>query len=84
LVTEIKEQVVETVTEKNVEERHHVECPRCGSNYLKRVSRVGFLQRALYPIFRYYPWQCSGCKGRVMIKKRGGSRRSKKRDSAAK
>jgi DNA-directed RNA polymerase subunit RPC12/RpoP len=84
LVTEITEQAVETVAGKKVKKRHHVVCPRCGSNHLSRLSRVGFLQKKIYPIFGYFPWQCTGCKGRVMIKKRGGTRRSKKRDSGAK
>lgn len=78
------EQVTETAVEENVEKRHRVQCPRCGSNYLKRKSRRGFLHRAIYPIFGYYPWWCTGCKESVLIKKRGEPRKNQKRDSNAK
>jgi DNA-directed RNA polymerase subunit RPC12/RpoP len=80
LVTEVTEHGVETVARQKVKKRHHVKCPRCGSNHVKRESRVGFFQKVIYPMFGYFPWRCTGCKGRVMIKKQGGPRRSKKRD----
>jgi hypothetical protein len=63
--------VVETVAEEKVEKNHRAVCPRCGIDYLRRMSRSGFLQRVIYPIFGYYPWRCRVCRGSYMIKKRG-------------
>jgi ssDNA-binding Zn-finger/Zn-ribbon topoisomerase 1 len=77
LPAENKKQVIETVAAKNVERRHRVKCPRCGSKFLKRMARRGFLRRKIYPIFGYYPWLCTGCKGSVLIKNRGESRKNR-------
>ena len=64
-------QVVGAVAEEGVEKRQSTQCPRCGSNYLRRMSRVGFWEEKIYPIFGYFPWRCSGCGGNFLIKKRG-------------
>jgi len=62
---------VEAATEEGVERRQGTQCPRCGSNYFRRMSRVGFLEERIYPLFGHFPWRCTGCGGNFLIKKRG-------------
>jgi ssDNA-binding Zn-finger/Zn-ribbon topoisomerase 1 len=50
-------------------------CPACGTQTLRRTAREGFMQRAIYPRFGYYPWKCSGCQAVQLIKNRGARRR---------
>jgi ribosomal protein S27AE len=45
-------------------------CPQCGADHLHRLEREGFLQKRIYPLFGYYPWRCSKCRGYFMLKKR--------------
>jgi DNA-directed RNA polymerase subunit RPC12/RpoP len=75
LPAENSEQVVEPEAQKKTEHGHGPQCPRCGSDYLKRMRRRGFLQVRVYPVFGYYPWKCTTCLGSVMLKKRNVSRR---------
>jgi hypothetical protein len=47
-------------------------CPKCfEEGVLRRVGRTGFLQQAVFPHFGYFPWLCSACKKRVLLKHRG-------------
>ncbi len=55
-------------------------CPKCRTGKLKRVEREGFLEENVYAWLGYYPWQCSLCKTRSMVKVRG--KRQKVRSSA--
>jgi hypothetical protein len=43
-------------------------CKHCGSN-LRRLSRTGFLQLRVYPLFGFYPWECPVCRKPVMVTK---------------
>ena len=52
-----------------------VHCPRCGRDYLKRMQREGFLQNRVFPIFGYYPWKCTKCLGKFVVKRRNVSKR---------
>ena len=56
-------------TEKSIE-KVPVYCKVCGSNRMRRVHRKGFLQLNLYPLLGYYPWRCSACGVRAMLRKR--------------
>jgi hypothetical protein len=43
-------------------------CKHCG-NVLRRLPRISFWQRRIYPLFGYYPWECPICRKLVMLKK---------------
>jgi hypothetical protein len=45
-------------------------CPGCG-NQLRRLARKGLLQRTLYPLLGYYPWECFACRTKRMVRARG-------------
>ncbi len=55
-----------------------VHCQKCGSDKVYRVSREGYLQTKIYPLFGYYPWRCIRCGVHVVLRKR---KRAKKPDS---
>jgi hypothetical protein len=38
---------------------------------MRRLGRVGFLQRKVFPLFGYYPWECPICRETVMHRGRG-------------
>ena len=50
-------------------------CTRCHHGKLSRTRRVGFLEDNLLPFFGYFPWLCSACKQRILLKDRGERRR---------
>jgi DNA-directed RNA polymerase subunit RPC12/RpoP len=75
LPAENSEQVIETVAEKKADKGQQVQCPRCGSDYMKRIRGTGFLQARVCSIFGYYPWRCTKCLGNFLIKIRGESKR---------
>ena len=56
-------------------------CKDCG-NSLRRLSRRGFLQKRIYSLFGYYPWECSNCGKVQLLKSRGNRRRSRKAENA--
>jgi transposase-like protein len=62
---------------------HHVECPRCAGNHLKRKRRESFFERRVFSLFGYYPWKCSMCGGSFLLKKRGLKLRHQKPDEGA-
>lgn len=45
-------------------------CSRCRTHQLERLERKGFLQRRIYPLLGYYPWECPLCRETVMLKLR--------------
>ncbi len=53
-------------------------CRGCGGHHLRRVGRNGFLQVKLFPLFGYYPWECSACRRTQLLRQRGT--RVKKQD----
>ncbi len=55
-------------------------CGQCGSTGLRRVNRHGYLQRVIWPIFGFYPWECVMCRGRRYLRDEG--RRSGSRQAA--
>src|SRR5208337_4072066 len=70
LPAENTEQVAEEVAAEKADKGHRVQCPRCGSNYMKRMRRAGFLQERVYAILGYFPWRCTKCLGNFMLRKR--------------
>jgi len=58
-------------------------CVTCGCE-MRRLMRESFLQRKVYPLFGYYPWECPLCRELVMFKARHRKRkRSKSKESSA-
>jgi hypothetical protein len=49
-------------------------CVSCGCE-MRRRMREGFLERRIYPLFGYYPWECPLCRQLVMYKVRHIRRR---------
>jgi len=54
-------------------------CPDCGARQLRRMKRHGFLQKKVYPMFGYYPWECALCRHINFFKARGQRVRHKKK-----
>jgi hypothetical protein len=42
---------------------------------MRRVTRIGFLQRVIFPWFGYYPWECGTCRKVKLFRTRGIKRR---------
>ena len=54
-----------------------MQCSRCGSE-MRRLMRESFLQRKVYPLFGYYPWECPICRQPILFKKRVSRKRRSK------
>lgn len=51
---------------------------------MRRLVRESFLQRSVYPLFGYYPWECPLCRKPVLLRQRRERRkRSRLRDFSA-
>jgi hypothetical protein len=51
---------------------------------MRRLLRESFLQKHVYPLFGYYPWECPLCRKPVLLKvRRMRKRRSKLTDFSA-
>ena len=61
------------------EENGALVCQTCRTQTLHRIARKGFMQRAIYSRFGFFPWKCSMCKTVQLIKNRG--KRSRRRRS---
>jgi hypothetical protein len=48
-----------------------MQCTKCHQGKLSRTKRVGLLEEDLFPFFGYFPWICSECKSRTLVKARG-------------
>jgi DNA-directed RNA polymerase subunit RPC12/RpoP len=59
---------------RNNEERTDLSCQTCGINYLRRLHRRGFLQRTVYSLFGYFPWECPICRDPILLKVRNRRR----------
>ena len=59
--------------------KERVHCQKCGSDRVYRIFRNGYFQEKIYPLFGYYPWRCTKCGMRVMLRKRD---RAKKQEHA--
>jgi hypothetical protein len=44
-------------------------CSTCGCE-MRRLMRESFLQRKVYPLFGYYPWECPLCRDLTLYKVR--------------
>lgn len=38
---------------------------------MARVARKGFFEEKVFPVLGYYPWECSVCRCRQLLRKRG-------------
>lgn len=54
-----------------------VYCPACGGDRMYRVERKGILQKRVFPIFGFYPWQCKECGAETQLRKRNRRRRKR-------
>jgi hypothetical protein len=45
---------------------------------MRRVGRHGFLEKKIFPLFGFYPWECGSCRIVKLFKNRG-SRRTRTR-----
>jgi len=52
-----------------------MQCIKCQFGKLSRTKRVGLLEGNFLPFFGYFPWICSTCKKRVLLRDRGERRR---------
>jgi hypothetical protein len=52
-----------------------MKCTKCHDGKLSRTHRVGLLEDDFLPFFGYFPWICSTCKQRVLLRDRGERRR---------
>jgi len=44
------------------------------------MERVGLFEKKVFPFFGYYPWECSACRKRVLLKTRGQKVRVRRPD----
>jgi hypothetical protein len=65
---------------KAVQETSGVQCPICNNSDLHRMRRVGFLQRRVFSLFGYYPWECGACRKTHYFKQRNQKRRTSPSD----
>jgi ribosomal protein L37AE/L43A len=54
-------------------------CPKCKRGVVSRVARKGFLEENMYSRLGFYPWECSECRNRLMLKSRGDRIRKRRR-----
>lgn len=56
-------------------------CPHCKRAGIRRTSRHGFAEKFVYSLFGYFPWWCTKCKTRSLLRERGemSARRSRRR-----
>ncbi len=47
------------------------DCPKCELGELRRLSRVGFVERELLHSFGIYPWECVLCRKKSYLRDDG-------------
>jgi DNA-directed RNA polymerase subunit RPC12/RpoP len=47
-----------------------MQCPKCNKGQLFRGKRHGWIERQLFGRLGLYPWRCSYCKERSLLKVR--------------
>jgi hypothetical protein len=52
-------------------------CPKCHNFSMRRIGRSGFLQEKIFPMFGYYPWECTKCKLEKLLRHRGPRKSSR-------
>ena len=60
-----------TALSNSVTESSRAVCPKCGNCDLRRRVRAGLLQKCVFPLFGYYPWECLSCRKTWMRRVRG-------------
>lgn len=61
-----------------------VQCPKCGTEKVFRLERIGLLQKHILPRFGRYPWSCKVCRTSFYSFVRWDRRKRKKYHSADK
>jgi hypothetical protein len=46
-------------------------CDYCPGKEYRRLNRNGFLERKVYPIFGFYPWECALCRRKAYLQSNG-------------
>lgn len=46
-------------------------CPYCKRGGIRRTGRHGVAEKFVYSLLGYFPWWCSKCKTRSMLRQRG-------------
>jgi len=46
-------------------------CQHCHEAQMRRINRVGLLQRYVLTYFGYFPWECVLCRRRVFLRDNG-------------
>lgn len=46
-------------------------CPWCKDVPLRRLGRIGWMERVVLPLFGYYPWECEWCQRISHLRLRG-------------
>lgn len=57
-------------------------CPKCRSLSMRRIRRSGFLQKNIFPILGFYPWECSHCRLERLFRNRGPRKSSSSKDES--
>jgi DNA-directed RNA polymerase subunit RPC12/RpoP len=47
-----------------------MQCPKCKFGPVSRTKREGFWEQKLYPLLGFYPWECTSCRRRLLLKAR--------------
>ena len=46
-------------------------CSHCGCKHLLRMKRAGLLEEKVLPLLGFYPWKCTDCRARMLLRSRG-------------
>jgi len=66
-------------SESSESEPNRMPCPGCHQISMHRVRRSGFLEKWILPKFGYYPWECTNCGIKKLLKARGKQHRRKEK-----
>ncbi len=60
-----------STTSASISELPPCVCRVCGNQHLHRLARAGFLQKQIFPLFGFYPWECFVCRKTRLFRARG-------------
>ncbi len=46
-------------------------CPKCEQGELRRLNRIGFIERELLHAFGFFPWECVLCRKKSYVRDNG-------------
>jgi len=53
------------------------QCPDCGTAYMRRLYRRGFMQTVVLALLGFYPWECPVCRKPHYYKERHQKRQNR-------